>query len=476
MKINSKNMITTFCLTFAIFMTFCVFGFVIQPNTKTVFGEGNEVVAISATYDGVIIRGQKLNSENLSVEVTLEDETKERLNSLSGVNIYRGEQVIDETYSFNEAGTITLTIKLKTNESIMSTFDVVVVNKYIISFDSHGGSGTMADEEYVAVEPYMLPQCEFTAPQGKQFAGWAIGDVQNTNIKLYGDIVEISKNTTIYAIWKDIPQQTTYSIEFIANGGSGTMQTIENAMSEFVLPQCTFKAPAGKVFMAYQIEGMEGFFSVGNIINVTNNLKIYAIWEPDCIRREFVLKDPNKQIADAILEAQNNNRALIIEMEGYVVEFDKAAVQSMTNTTNVVLVFEVQEEGFSENISGTQKVITIYLDGTSFSQGVAQISIPLQEQIPRNKVAKVFSIKNDGEIENITVLEQNDECVIFETTHFSTFVLAYQAKSSQGLTAWAIVLIILASLLVVWISGFAIYWFGIQQKTWRDLKHIFKKQ
>ena len=50
---------------------------------------------------------------------------------------------------------------------------------------------------------YTLPTCTFTAPENKEFLGWAIGAVDATPLKQAGDEIELSSDLTIYAIWKE---------------------------------------------------------------------------------------------------------------------------------------------------------------------------------------------------------------------------------------------------------------------------------
>lgn len=50
---------------------------------------------------------------------------------------------------------------------------------------------------------YTLPECTFTAPDGKQFKGWstaADGDV------LTEKAIDVTADITLYAIWEDIPE------------------------------------------------------------------------------------------------------------------------------------------------------------------------------------------------------------------------------------------------------------------------------
>ncbi len=69
-----------------------------------------------------------------------------------------------------------------------------------VKFDANGGTGTMADKVHkFADNPYILPKCGFTAPQGKVFAGWEIDG------KTYkeGDKLDLDKDVLVKALWKD---------------------------------------------------------------------------------------------------------------------------------------------------------------------------------------------------------------------------------------------------------------------------------
>ena len=52
---------------------------------------------------------------------------------------------------------------------------------------------------------YTLPACAFTAPEGKEFAGWT---VNGTNYNA-GDSITISADTSVVASWKDIEAPVT---------------------------------------------------------------------------------------------------------------------------------------------------------------------------------------------------------------------------------------------------------------------------
>ena len=63
-------------------------------------------------------------------------------------------------------------------------------------------------------------------------------------------------------------------------------------------------------------------------------------------------------------------------------------------------------------------------------------------------------------------------------------ICGYEAKggftddgqAKNGLGAGAIIAIVIGSVLVVGIGGFAIFWFAIKKKSFADLKTVFKKK
>lgn len=96
------------------------------------------------------------------------------------------------------------------------------VTTYTVSFNANGGSGSM-DAVAGVSGSYTLPANGFTAPYGKQFKGWAVsaGGTVITNTS-----ITVTENTTLYAVWEDIPV-TTYTVTFDANGGSVTPAGVE---------------------------------------------------------------------------------------------------------------------------------------------------------------------------------------------------------------------------------------------------------
>ncbi len=474
MSTKTKNIVA---ITLFAVCTFLFCFFVFSAKTEKAFAEEKTVTGIEAAYvDDYILKGESLDDEKITLSLVYSDETTEELN-LSGVNFYYLSTKIDDiaSFVFSESGLKTLNITYKANEDITTTLNIYVANKFTITFDSHGGSGEMADAIYVDNVLFTVPVCEFASPnENMQFFGWAIGSVDETNIKTAGDTISITKNTTLYAMWEEKPHKTEFFVELLPNGADGESVRFEEVNSKFVLPDCPFKAPKDKFFVGYTVDG-ENILNVGTIVDVTQNMTLNAVWAESVIKAEVSVDDPAKQIAPYMLEAKNGNYSLEIKFGDYVLNFDKKAVQSFSGSLdNVALIFDIKTENFSSGIKGTQKELNISLDGSSVSDGTVIVSMPVEKKIPNGKTLKVFYVNDDNEAKLIESYVE-DEKICFVTNHFSNFVVAYQNSQASVLPTWAIIVLVIVALLVVGISGFCIYFFGIQKKTFRDLKYLFRK-
>lgn len=69
-----------------------------------------------------------------------------------------------------------------------------------IKFDANGGGGSMADVKVDAGKEYTIPANTFTAPANKEFKGWSL------NKKDVVAKFTPSTDTTIYALWQDVPK------------------------------------------------------------------------------------------------------------------------------------------------------------------------------------------------------------------------------------------------------------------------------
>ena len=93
------------------------------------------------------------------------------------------------------------------------------------------------------------------------------------------DINILDKEIThpIIKMTYEVPADTTYTVSFDANSGTGTMTPVTGISGEYELPACTFTAPSGKQFKAWSVGGSEK--AVGDKITVTADTTVTAVWE-----------------------------------------------------------------------------------------------------------------------------------------------------------------------------------------------------
>ncbi len=166
--------------------------------------------------------------------------------------------------------------------TLYAIWEDVPVTTTTIAFDANGGSGDMETLTVPVDQEYVLPNLSFTAPEGKQFKCW------NTDPEGNGDdydnegiVTPGAEGMTLYAIWEDVPV-TTVKVNFDANGGTGTMDSVDATLNEgYTVPGCSFTAPAGKQFKywASNREGNAPIYQQDDTFTVTSETTLYAIWE-----------------------------------------------------------------------------------------------------------------------------------------------------------------------------------------------------
>ena len=156
------------------------------------------------------------------------------------------------------------------------TLKTEVPAKYItISFDPNGGTGTMKPMRVKAGVGYTLPECTFTPPEGKEFAGWL---AVNGNVYPAGHDVFSTYDQSLKATWKG-KEVTEVTISFDPNGGTGTMQPMKVKSGEnFTLPECTFTPPKGKEFAGWlAVNGK--VYPAGEIVSSVSSSVLKATWK-----------------------------------------------------------------------------------------------------------------------------------------------------------------------------------------------------
>ena len=122
----------------------------------------------------------------------------------------------DDTYTFTQPeGDVTITAAFEMR------------NEHTVTFDANGGSEPEdLPEEVTTAMPakkilhgseYSLPECEFVAPEGKQFKAWQIDGAEypvNAPVTVTADI-------TVKALWEDAPPAPVEYTVTVTNDGNG---------------------------------------------------------------------------------------------------------------------------------------------------------------------------------------------------------------------------------------------------------------
>ena len=170
------------------------------------------------------------------------------------------------------------------------TLKTEVPAKYItISFDPNGGTGTMKPMRVKAGVGYTLPECTFTPPEGKEFAGWL---AVNGNVYPAGHDVFSTYDQSLKATWKD-KEAAEITISFDPNGGTGTMQPMKVKSGEnFTLPECTFTPPEGKEFAGW-LAANGTVYPAGHDVYSTYDQSLKATWKDKEAAEITISFDPN---------------------------------------------------------------------------------------------------------------------------------------------------------------------------------------
>ena len=125
----------------------------------------------------------------------------------------------------------------------------------------------------------------------------AQSSAKELRVIIHGDSYE-RMSEYICGFWESVPRyepgamikitwqtgEVKSTVSFNANGGSGTMLTVNDVKGTYELPECTFGAPDGKQFAGWAYSATGAILS--NTIEVNQNTTLYAIWEDSAVTPE----------------------------------------------------------------------------------------------------------------------------------------------------------------------------------------------
>ena len=198
------------------------------------------------------------------------------LSALSVNGIPATVAVGDDTYTFAQP---------EENVTITATFEKR--NEHTVTFDANGGSEPEdLPEEVTTAMPakkvlhgseYSLPECEFIAPEGKQFNAWEIAGTEypvNAPVAVTADI-------TVKALWKDAPPapaEYTVTVTTEGNGTASASPAKAVAGEEITL---TATPDGGYHFKEWQVMSGGVTITDNKFIMPEGNVEVKAIFEED---------------------------------------------------------------------------------------------------------------------------------------------------------------------------------------------------
>ena len=245
--------------------------FASETSVSTTFVMPAKAVAVSATYKAIpqytVTFGAGEGTGSMASELVNENSTFElpaclfvapankefKAWSVGGVEKNVGDEI-----------TITA------NTTVTAVWQFI---KVTVSFAAGEGTGTMDSVQVDKGSSYTLPVNGFTAPDGKRFKSWSIGG----NPASVGASIVINGNTTVTAVWEDLP--TMHAVSFNANGGTGSKaaEQVEHG-TYFTLPANPFTALEGKEFAGWAFTA-NGSKIDSATIQINNDVTLFALWK-----------------------------------------------------------------------------------------------------------------------------------------------------------------------------------------------------
>ena len=183
----------------------------------------------------------------------------------------------DDTYTFTQPeGDVTITAAFEMR------------NEHTVTFDANGGSEPEElPEEVTTAMPakkilhgseYYLPECEFVAPEGKQFKAWQIDGAEHP----VNAPVTVTADITVKALWEDAPPAPVEYTVTVTNDGNGIGTATPSTAAAGTEITLTAMPSEEYHFKEWQVESPAGLVITNNKFTMPDgNVAIKAIFEED---------------------------------------------------------------------------------------------------------------------------------------------------------------------------------------------------
>ena len=158
-------------------------------------------------------------------------------------------------------------------------FELVIQDKLKVTYDSNG-AGFEAKTEYVSKDTtyFSIYNVFEKAPEGKAFAGWALGSVDGPVLKTSHSELPFSTDTTLYAVWKDgykVDLDLGQGVEgFMSSGPVFEKGSIFNTQIVNIN-----ESPKGKILVGWRINDNPKVIDKFSTFTINKDITLHAVWE-----------------------------------------------------------------------------------------------------------------------------------------------------------------------------------------------------
>jgi len=157
---------------------------------------------------------------------------------------------------------------------------------YRVTYQANGGTGTApAESDKRKDDTFSVANNTFSAPAGQVFKEWnTLANGTGNSYAAGATVTMPGSDLILYAIWENIPAESTYKVTYEANGGTGTapVESDKKKNDTFSAAENTFAAPKGYKFKEWntQKDGAGDSYAAGEKVTMpAGDLKLYAIWQ-----------------------------------------------------------------------------------------------------------------------------------------------------------------------------------------------------
>ena len=126
----------------------------------------------------------------------------------------------------------------------------------------------------------------------------------------------------------DLVLKALYTVAFLPNGGSGTMDPDRVPGGEYSLPDNLFTAPEGKKFKAWSVNGKE--YNPEDVITVTSDTTVTAVWENKVKTPVQISEGPQRYEYDSGAKSFKITAANV--SGGFSVSYEKDGIEYVSPT------------------------------------------------------------------------------------------------------------------------------------------------